>query len=99
MFTNAKVLWASQYNTNVKNLKSEDVAVMLASSGYYLCSKSAVCGAHSAERKAQLNDELNNAPASFGGILLEFAKGVYHYICTRNNNFTNRSQKGTLEVV
>ena len=24
--------------------------------------------------------------------------GVYHYMCTRNNNFSNRSQKGRLIV-
>lgn len=24
--------------------------------------------------------------------------GVYHYLCTRNNNFTNRSQKGKIVV-
>ena len=24
--------------------------------------------------------------------------GVYHYMCTRNNNFSNRSQKGRLVV-
>ena len=23
-------------------------------------------------------------------------KGVYHYMCTRNNNFSNRSQKGRI---
>ena len=26
-------------------------------------------------------------------------RGVYHYLCTRNNNFTNRSQKGKIIVV
>lgn len=25
--------------------------------------------------------------------------GVYHYLCTRNNNFTNRSQKGRISLV
>ena len=24
---------------------------------------------------------------------------VYHYMCTRNNNFTNRSQKGKIVVL
>lgn len=24
--------------------------------------------------------------------------GIYHYLCTRNNNFTNRSQKGKVIV-
>ena len=25
-------------------------------------------------------------------------KGTYHYMCTRNNNFTNRGQKGKIIV-
>ena len=25
-------------------------------------------------------------------------RGTYHYMCTRNNNFTNRSQKGKVIV-
>jgi len=99
MFKNAKVLWTAYHSTSIiQKLNSEDLAVILGSSGYYYCSKTATCGGHSAQSKTQLNDELNNAFASFEGILIEFAKGMYHYICTRNNNFTNRSQKGTLEV-
>ena len=27
------------------------------------------------------------------------ALGTYHYLCTRNNNFSNRSQKGKIIVV
>jgi len=99
MFKNATVLWTPYHSTNViKKLNSEDLAVFLGSGGYYLCSKSTTCGSSSAEKKTQLNDELNNAFASFEGILIEFSKGMYHYMCTRNNNFTNRSQKGTLKV-
>ena len=26
-------------------------------------------------------------------------RGVYHYLSTRNNNFTNRSQKGKIIIV
>ena len=99
MFKNAKIHWSSFGDTNfINKLSSEDFAITFASSGYYLCMKSATCGATSLERKAKMNSLLNNAPASFGGMLVEFAKGMYHYICSRNNNFTNRSQKGTIEV-
>ena len=49
--------------------------------------------------RKELNPLLNNAPASFEGLLMKFTrKGKYAYTCTRNNNFTNRSQKGTLIV-
>mmetsp|Transcript_27902 Transcript_27902/g.78035 ORF Transcript_27902/g.78035 Transcript_27902/m.78035 type:complete len:512 (-) Transcript_27902:62-1597(-) len=41
---------------------------------------------------------LNNAPASFDGGLLRFEPGTYRYMCTRNNNFSNRGQKGVFVV-
>jgi len=42
---------------------------------------------------------LNDAPASLiGGIVLKVQAGEYNYMCTRNNNFSNRSQKGVLIV-
>lgn len=41
---------------------------------------------------------LNNAPASFPGFLAKFSPGSYNYICTRNNNFSNRDQKGHLHI-
>lgn len=27
------------------------------------------------------------------------SQAVYHYLCTRNNNFTNRSQKGKIIIL
>jgi len=29
---------------------------------------------------------------------VKFKAGTYHYVSTRNNNFSNRSQKGTIQV-
>nr|XP_039260203.1 protein DD3-3-like [Styela clava] len=44
-------------------------------------------------------ETLNDADAyfDFGAAKMSEA-GVYHYFCTRNNNFSNRSQKGTIVV-
>jgi len=43
--------------------------------------------------------QLDDAPASFiGGMILKVQPGVYNYMCTRNNNFSNRSHKGTLII-
>lgn len=56
------------------------------------------CGNQSVDRKQELNNLLDNAPASYEGPLMKVKKGTYHYTCTRNNNFTNRSQKATLIV-
>jgi len=43
--------------------------------------------------------KLNPAPAVFDGGIIKFAQGSYEYVSTRNNNFSNRSQKGFLEVL
>ena len=44
-------------------------------------------------------NQLNNAPASFPGMVVKFKqRATHHYGCTRNNNFSNRSQKGTIIV-
>lgn len=66
--------------------------------GYYTCLRSKTCAAESVETKnTKMDALLNNAPASFGGIMLKFSnKGCFYYMCSRNNNFSNRSQKGVL---
>jgi plastocyanin len=68
-------------------------SLVLATSGYY-------SSAAEAGTKDALNNQMNNAPASLaGGVLLQVSKpGFYPYMCSRNNNFSNRSQKGKLTV-
>jgi hypothetical protein len=51
-----------------------------------------------ANKGADVDPLLNNASPYFNGGLLRFKPGTYHYACTRNNNFSNRSQKATLVV-
>lgn len=47
-----------------------------------------------------LDGDLNGAPASYPGVLLKMKKeGHFHYMCSRNNAFTNRSQKGRIIVL
>ena len=91
--------WAALVPQNlIATWTPDDVAVMMASSGYYRCVGAAKCGGHSVQGKASMNDLLNNAPASFEGVVLKIQKGNYNYMCSRNNNFSNRSQKGTINV-
>eukprot|EP00058_Branchiostoma_floridae_P021203 XP_002606693.1 hypothetical protein BRAFLDRAFT_72540 [Branchiostoma floridae] len=94
MWNSARVWWPAAPKYSL----AKDLAVAFASSGYYTCFHAEVCHSESVERKNKLDKLLNNAPASFEGALLEFRKGTYHYMCTRNNNFSNRSQKGTIHV-
>ena len=93
MFKNAQVVWKSDA---LKATKTEDIVASMASAGYYKCYKDG-CGPESVGKKQAASVLLNNAPASYPGALLRFTKkACYHYICSRNNNFSNRSQKGTL---
>ena len=74
-------------------LNYQDIEASLASSGYYKTSQVA----KTATKK--LDDELNNASPSFAGIVMRLTKqGTYYGMCTRNNNFTNRSQKMRLII-
>jgi hypothetical protein len=51
---------------------------------------------------------LDNSPASLvGGVVMQFSRTdfttdpkdkSFDYMCTRNNNFSNRGQKGTIVV-
>lgn len=90
MFENAEIVWSSDIETKTK----EDLVLSMASSGYY--NSMSLCQA--SPKKTALNELLNNAPASYRGMLLRFAAGEYYYMCTRNNNFSNRNQKGRLIV-
>jgi len=98
MFEGAEVVWKPECGNDANSCNTDDkpidIAVNLASSGFFK-------GLSEAQNaRTALNPLLNNARASFEGLLLKFKKeGKYSYTCTRNNNFTNRSQKGTLVVV
>ena len=87
LFANAEIIWSSDEGTKT----NEDLVLSMASSGYYSNVKQYA-------KKEALNNELDNAPASYRGMLLKFAPGRYYYMCTRNNNFSNRNQKGRLFV-
>ena len=82
MFINAQIVWTS--DTTTSN-----------TSGYY--NSMTLCKASPKKTKV-FSDELNNVPASHRGMVLRFAPGSYYYMCTRNNNFSNRNQKGGLIV-
>ncbi|XP_028414346.1 protein DD3-3-like [Dendronephthya gigantea] len=93
MFRNAEIVWSGDEETKT----GQDLVTSMASSGYYSsvqCYHTKAC----TPRKQVLNKLLNNAPASYRGVLLRFAPGEYYYMCTRNNNFSNRNQKGRLVV-
>ena len=93
---NSQIVWYDENIFSTVADRPKNLALLLSSAGYYKCFTGCT---DSVENKARLNNLLNNANPSFSGPLLKFPVGSYHYICSRNNNFTNRSQKGLLVVL
>jgi len=77
----------------VKKLTQTEAALYMASSGYYQSEADV-------NNKAEMNVLLNNAPASLvSGLICQARRsGQYHYFCSRNNNFSNRSEKGVITI-
>lgn len=94
LFQNAEWVWSSHDKGNVDN-HAFNLALSMATSGYYQCKDDEECDKYFTNR---LQDQLNNAPASYHGNIFVPDKGEYHYKCMRNDNFSNRSQKGTITV-
>lgn len=82
------------YNPDGAEIAAADCQVYMATSGYYKTAKDATD-----QNPDALNELLNNAPASLvGGVIVQLESGVHYYMNTRNNNFSNRQQKGRLTV-
>jgi hypothetical protein len=81
-----------------------DCAVWLATSGFFRQASSVTGFATNADANQGNNNQgrvtLDTFPPSLvGGVVMRVnTVGVYNYIGSRNNNFSNRSQKGTLVV-
>ncbi|XP_067928510.1 protein DD3-3-like [Watersipora subatra] len=99
LWKNSEVIWMSEALSGGNSLSAEDLAVSMSSAGYFKCVSAATCGQNSLERKAAINNLLDNAPASYEAPLIKLKAGTYYYMCTRNNNFSNRSQKGSVVVL
>jgi len=97
MFRNARVVYG---HDGQNEISGENLELTMNSGGYYKCiNPEAGCTAESVRDKEQMNQLLNNVSPSFEGFVLKLQQGTYRYICSRNNNFTNRSQKGMINVV
>jgi len=84
-----------------QNVSPTDAKVILASGGYYSGEKGdeghEIMNSDESDNngRAQLDPLLNNAAASFrqGLVCCPQEAGTFNLVSTRNNNFTNRSQK------
>jgi hypothetical protein len=92
------VLWEKEGKHATTSQKWYDICLKLGSAGKYDC-KTGCTKSLDAAGNNKMDNLLNNAPASFSGMVIKFkTKRTFHYMCTRNNAFTNRSQKGTIIV-
>ena len=96
LFDNAKVIHALDGR---HNMTSADIEVSMVTAGTYNDATKVPADLNEFEQcnRKQLA-QLDCYPPSYAGLLLQFKKGVYYYMCSRNNNFTNRNQKGRLTV-
>jgi len=82
---------------------AKKLALFLSSSGYFHCANGTNDIKECVEKKKErLDVDLNGAPASLsgGGVVIKFNKRnkIYHFMSSRNNAFSNRSQKGSLII-
>ncbi len=79
----------------------KDLSLYMSSSGYYQCYTNTTCAGKSLQAQTALDNDMNNAPASFPGALIKFkASGVtYNFMASRNNAFSNRNQNGYIKVL
>ncbi|CAB4028675.1 Hypothetical predicted protein [Paramuricea clavata] len=96
LFDHAKVIHALDGR---HNMTSADIAIAMATAGTYNDATKFPADLNEFEQcnRKQLA-QLDCYPPSYAGLLLQFKKGVYYYMCSGNNNFTNRNQKGRLTV-
>jgi len=99
MFADVTWIWSASADGNLDLTKTENLEIQMATAGYYDC----VDGCTNSPDNAGidvLQNQLNNAPASFRGNIFKFNKAgnVHHFLSTRNNNFSNRAQKGDITV-
>ena len=91
------------YGDFTANAGALDCSIYMTTSGQFASAAAVTAAAGTANTFDPL---LDTAPASLiGGVVMQFQAGAagspaksYDYMCTRNNNFSNRGQKGTIVV-
>lgn len=95
---NLEWLWTSAADDSVMT-NYENLELQMATSGFYDCVTGCENSIESVEKDWESN--MDDAPASFLGNMVRFknAGQTHHFMCTRNNNFSNRAQKSHIKVV
>ena len=97
---NLKVFWVPSYwSKSASAMRPIDVGEAFATAGNFQCIAGCAYSANTLNGLyGAIDPLLNTVSPSFQGMVLKYAPGDYDYLCTRNNNFSNRSQKGQLMV-
>ena len=97
MFEKVEWIWTSAAEKSVM-VDNKNLEIQMATAGYYDCVEDCEKSPENLELE-KLQAQLNNAPASFTGNVFRLKNsGTQHFISTRNNNFSNRAQKGDITV-
>lgn len=75
-----------------------DIAIAMATAGYFKRAQDVPDPFVIPGCNAQQAEQLDCYPPSYTGMLLKLKPGTYYYMCSRNNNFTNRNQKASIKV-
>jgi hypothetical protein len=81
-----------------KTKNGADVAIAMATAGYFKRAQDVPSPFNVIGCNAQQAAQLDCYPPSYTGLLLKLKAGQYYYMCSRNNNFTNRNQKASITV-
>ena len=87
-------------DSSLETSNAEDLAVMMASACKYTTKKKLFSAdvPTEYERNFESFALLDEFSPSCSLPLIQLKKGTYFFMCTRNNNFSNRSQKGRITV-
>ena len=97
---NARIV--HKMDPNLATKTPEDLAVMMASACAFKTKSQLFSVGLPTEYNRRRFEQLallDYFPPSCSLPLLQINKGTYFFMCTRNNNFSNRAQKGRMTVV
>ena len=98
LFDVATVIDAPNPDDFAKIKTGEDTIIAMATAGYFKRAQDVPDKFQFENCNEQQGQQLDCYPPSYSGLLLKLPPGQYYYMCSRNNNFTNRNQKGSIKV-
>lgn len=99
LFDKATVIDAPDEDDLEATKTGADIATAMATAGYFKTADKVPADFKVDGCNEQQAEQLDCYAPSWHGLLLKITQpGVYYYMCSRNNNFTNRNQKASIKV-